>query len=193
MNIRRIVAAAVIALTASVTVVVAGQAPALAVDASGNPALAGPGGRGTGGYYIDYDNNTVAVNVAANSLELGKCLTLYLDSSRSTGVLEPGGSNVHLDPWIVRSCKSNTGRASGTQYVGSTYGVDLIRPLKTLAVCYGTDYTLGTCNVYAGSMEHLGDMEHEMAPGMTCGTGYKVTATGGVYIYDTHHPTRCDA
>lgn len=176
MRLRKHLAAAAVALLAAVGIVVGVQAPAFA-NAVGNSALAGPDNRGTGGYYVDYSADTIAVTVQPYILQSGYCLTIYVDIIRTFNV--PSGYGGHYDVRAARSCKSNLGRSSGTQYENLLSGID-ITGVQKLAVCYGLLNELGTCKTYVGS---VATVDPNFDSNAKCSRSWTVSQSGGVFYW----------
>lgn len=180
MKIRKSLARLTAVLLVGMGTLVATQTPALAV------AVALPSGaRGSASYTFDAAANTLSLTVSAGTLPSNYCLTLFLDPSRVGGVGEEGS---HYDIRAVRTCRSNTSRASGLQREGSTYGVDLTG-INKLSTCYGPLNTAGTCRHTTGS---LTGVNHNFNSHMECTRAWTRAANGSEFYFSGGSPTDCN-
>ena len=79
----------------------------------------------------------------------------------------PAGSGTHYDARAARTCQSNSQRASGYQYEGSTYGIN-ITGVQKVAICVGALNTTGTCRVYEGDLAQIQAINPESSNANKC-------------------------
>lgn len=112
-----------------------------------------PGGHGRGTWNVNTTNETLTLSATAYSnLPAGRCVTMYVDIARASGV--PAGSNSHYDARAARTCTPGKTMSVGIQYEGSTYGIN-ITGINKLGVCESQPTQLGTCFEPVGSLSSV--------------------------------------
>lgn len=144
---------------------------------------------GSGFYSVDTSANTLTLSVNAGAMAAGYCMTVYVDPSRTPSI--PAGSGSHYDARAVRTCQPYSQRASGLQYEGSTYGVDLTGVNK-VGICYGTNNTTGTCRLYNGTtLEEIRSINPAASSSNYCTRFWSRAASGSDYYFSAGNPVQC--
>lgn len=148
------------------------------------------GWTGSGFYSVDTTANTLYLSVNAGNLNSGQCMTVYLDIARAANV--PAGSGTHYDARAARTCQSNSQRYSGTQYEGSTYGIN-ITGVQKVAICVGALNTTGTCRVYTGTLAQIQAIDPESSSANTCVRWWSRNSSGTDLYFSGGTPTSCSS
>ncbi len=187
--IRRFLAGLTAAAVATFAALTLTSMPAHAAVITGS--LTPPAGwSGSGFYSVDTTADTLYVSVNAAALNAGQCMTVYVDVARATGV--PSGSGSHYDARAARTCQPYSQRYSGTQYEGSTYGIN-ITGVQKVAICVGALNTTGTCRVYTGTLAQIQSINPESSNDNKCVRWWSRGSGGGDYYFSGGTPTSCSS
>ncbi|MBB4743995.1 hypothetical protein BJY16_007454 [Actinoplanes octamycinicus] len=148
------------------------------------------GWSGSGFWSVDTVTDQLYLSVNAGALNSGQCMTVYLDIARQANV--PAGSGTHYDARAVRTCQSNSQRASGYQLEGSTYGIN-ITGVQKVAICVGALNTTGTCRVTRGTLAQIQAIDPESSSANTCVRWWSRNSSGTNLYFSGGTPTSCSS
>ena len=136
---------------------VAGPASAPGAS-SGNPM---------GWYSVDTANNSLRIAVWANYLPAGKCLSLWVDVKRGSGI----GEGDHYDIRVLRNCRSYGDYDTGTKFEN----VD-VTDINKAFFCYGSTTSHGDCRIFYMKEGSLAQVSPILGANQMCSRTWGLTA-----------------